>query len=338
MRMMQNIEKIQANYEKIEKAILMLQSELESEYLDALIETMDNLLDDKKVHVENGKPTEKVAKELEQLYVEVSLEELTAEQKRQLMQLLILKAYSVEKIQANHQMTPDTIGILVSYLIQKFAQNKNQIEILDLGVGTANLLSTVMNRIHDKEVHGYGVDNDDTLLALASISAELQQSNIELYHQDALDDLMMPDVDFVVSDLPVGYYPLDERAQQFETHNEKGHSFAHYLLIERAMQKLKEDGLGVFVVPKGMFEKENAMNLLKHIQKQGHLQSLLNLPSDLFSNKNSMKSILVIQKKGPKAKQAKEVLVGEIPSFKQRKEFSDFLTEIDRWVNSSIKL
>lgn len=59
--------------------------------------------------------------------------------------------------------------------------------------------------------------------------------------------------------------------------------------------------------------------MLKYIQKVGYLQGLLNLPTELFNDKQSMKSILVVQKKGNKAKQAEEVLLGDFLALKNKR-------------------
>ena len=38
--------------------------------------------------------------------------------------IINLKSYSEDKIQANHQMTPDSIGMIVSYLIELLLTQK----------------------------------------------------------------------------------------------------------------------------------------------------------------------------------------------------------------------
>ena len=250
------------------------------------------------------------------------------------MQLCLLQAYKREKVQANHQMTPDTIGFLLAYLIEKVGKYTAGLKLLDLTVGTGNLLSAILSTLKKsgwKELDVYGVDNDDTMLALANISAELMQSKTQLVHQDALAELQVPPADIVVADLPIGYYPLDSRVKEYHTSFAKGHSYVHYLLIEQALEQLVAGGWGVFVVPRGMFEAPEAKQLLQLIQAKGYLQGLLNLPQQLFINENSQKSILLLQKKGPHAKQAEPILLGEFPLMKNQLEFVKFMQEIDNW-------
>lgn len=332
------IEKIEQTFTSLKEAVALFQKELQVSYLDALIETGDNLLA-KEVHVEDGLPTAEIKTRLEELYANAQLAGLTTEQRRQVMQLLLLQAYKQEKIQANHQMTPDTIGFLVEYLLEKVLPKKQGLALLDLTVGTGNLLTAILSKLNQNgwpKIQAYGVDNDDTLITLASMATQIEQISVDLFHQDALDGLLLPKVDVVVSDLPVGYYPLDERVTQFKTRAKKGHSYVHHLLIEQAVNQLKPAGFGIFVVPKGLFESPEAKGLLDYIQANAYLQGMLNLPQDLFASKRGQKAILLLQKHGTGAKQAKQILLGDFPSFKHKEQFQDFLGQIDYWERNSL--
>lgn len=332
------IEKIEQTFTSLKEAVALLQKELQVSYLDALIETGDNLLA-KEVHVEDGLPTAEIKTRLEELYANAQLAGLTTEQRRQVMQLLLLQAYKQEKIQANHQMTPDTIGFLVEYLLEKVLPKKQGLALLDLTVGTGNLLTAILSKLNQNgwpKIQAYGVDNDDTLITLASMATQIEQISVDLFHQDALDSLLLPKVDVVVSDLPVGYYPLDERVTQFKTRAKKGHSYVHHLLIEQAVNQLKPAGFGIFVVPKGLFESPEAKGLLDYIQANAYLQGMLNLPQDLFASRRGQKAILLLQKHGTGAKQAKQILLGDFPSFKHKEQFQAFLGQIDYWERNSL--
>ncbi|GAA0810096.1 class I SAM-dependent methyltransferase [Ligilactobacillus aviarius] len=328
---------IEQAYQTLSQIIEIFQKQLDLSYFDALIEALSDLLENQI----NGKEEidASTVDELEKLYRHLDLSEFSSEEIRQVIQLLLLGSYKKERVQPNHQMTPDSIGYLITFLIEKITPKEKLNSMLDLTVGTGNLLAVILNNLKslgNQSLKAYGVDNDDTLLAIADVSLALQRiSNVELFHQDALDNLMLPQVDLVVSDLPVGYYPLDDRAAQFETHAAEGHSFAHYLLIERGIEKLAENGWGLFVVPSGIFETKEAQPLLKMIQKNGYLQGLLNLPRELFVSEKSRKAILMVQKKGGQAHQASQILLGDFPSLKDKKEFNGFLDEINAWVKEN---
>ena len=312
---------IEKQYDLMNEACELLQAKLQDDCLDALIENFDNLLNDGKVHVEDGIPDEETASKLAEIYRAVHLDEIST-------------AYRKEKIQANHQMTPDSIGFLTAYLLQQVYEKKDETNFLDLCIGTGNLAAVIINALKNngfKNIHGFGIDNDDTLLTIASIESQLCDLDLNLYHQDALDKSLIPQADVIVSDLPVGWYPLDERAEGYETHAKEGHSFVHFLLIEQALDNLKEGGIGMFLIPSSMFESKESLPLLKFIQKNGYLQSLINLPGAMFASKKSEKAILILQKKGAKSKQANPVLLGEFPLVKDTKNFEKFMAEVAVW-------
>ena len=63
---------------------------------------------------------------------------------------------------------------------------------------------------------------------------------------DAVQKRLMEPADVVVSDLPIGFYPDDEVAKNFEVATTDGHTFAHHLLIEQSFNYLKEGSFAIF--------------------------------------------------------------------------------------------
>lgn len=325
---------IESLFSTLDTSVQLLQKELGVSYLEGLSETGENILDGKKVRRENNLPSEETAEALNTLYQDLPLAEMEPEEIRKSFQLALLKGAKEDKLQANHQMTPDAIGFVLAYLIETLMDpTLKTIRLLDPAVGTGNLLSTVYNGLSARniEVVAEGIDNDDLLLVLALISTELQGQKIKLTHQDALTGLLVDPVDIVVSDLPVGFYPVDKQAKQFKTSSEKGHSFAHHLFIEQSIHYLKKGGYGVFLVPSQLFETEEAAALTKMIQEEAYLQGMLHLPKELFQTKNSRKSILLLQKKGNHAQQVKQVLLAQIPDFKNQPAMLHFMQEVETW-------
>lgn len=325
---------IELLFNQLDASVQLLRKELDISYLEALSETGENILVNKIPNQIDGFPSDEIVGKLTQLYKEVSIENMESEDIRKAIQLALLKASKTDALQPNHQMTPDAIGFILNYLIEKLISGKLEgIRLLDPAVGMGNLLSTVYNGLVSKNimVEAEGIDNDDLLLTLASVSTTMQRQNVTLTHQDALQDLLMDPVDVVVSDLPVGYYPLDEKVSKYKTAAKDGHSYAHHLFIEQSLHYLKDGGFGIFLVPAQLFETDETPGLMKMIQEESFLQGMLNLPNELFKTKNSRKSILLIQKKGNNAKQAKQVLLAQIPDFKNQKAMLQFMQEVDSW-------
>lgn len=162
-------------------------------------------------------PDEATVKKVEALYQELLALELEKEDWRKLTQLVLLKGSKTESLQPNHQLTPDSIGFLFVFLIEQLTLKKEQpLDILDIAVGMGNLLlTTVINlQAANYTVKGIGVDNDETLLAIAASDSLLMDEEIQLFHQDSLQDLLVDPVDYVIGDLPVGYYPNDQQAEK----------------------------------------------------------------------------------------------------------------------------
>lgn len=317
-----------------------MQAALNCSYLDAMLENAENIIDNNTVRVENGLPKEETVKKLQEIYRKLDLQHAKAEYVRQVVQLSFLKVIRKDAIQANHQMTPDTIGLIMAFLIEKITTVNKIKTVFDPAVGTANLLTTVINQLRangDQQITGFGIDNDDAMLQVASVSVELQDLDVKLYHQDAVSALDIPQSDLVVSDLPIGYYPLDENTKNYQTRAKEGHSYVHHLLIEQAMNYLKPGAFGVFLVPSSLFQTKESQSFVKWIQSVAYLQGLINLPAELFANPNAQKSILLLQRQGGNSKQAVKVLLGEFPSFKDKNGFASFMNDVSRWVATNLQ-
>ena len=130
---------------------LVLQEELSCTYLEALAETGENLFHGSILQDEVSELTEK---RLKKQYSEVNLGNFTKEEIRKAYQLVILKGMK-ENVQPNHQMTPDSVGMLISYLVDKFIQQPS-FRLLDPAIGTGNLITTVIKSITKRcTVHWY---------------------------------------------------------------------------------------------------------------------------------------------------------------------------------------
>ncbi len=91
-------------------------------------------------------------------------------------------------------------------------------KLLDLSVGMGNLLLTVLLNLQlaKRPVEGTGVDIGRNLVGDRS-NWRMDQSALHLFHQDGLQELLIEPMDLAISDLPVGYYPQDDKARSFIT-------------------------------------------------------------------------------------------------------------------------
>jgi site-specific DNA-methyltransferase (adenine-specific) len=325
-----NISPVEELFTVFNETALIIQEELEYTYLESLALTGENIFQEAILQEELSELSKK---RLKKSYETIHLAKYSKEEIRKAFQLVILKGMK-ENTQPNHQMTPDSIGILFGYLVQKFYTSE-ELRLLDLAVGTGNLLTTVMNHQVGKNIAAYGVDIDDLLLQLALVNANLQEQPIEFFNQDSLEHLFIDPVDVVVSDLPVGYYPNDIRANEFKVKAEEGHTYAHHLFIEQSINYVKPGGYAFFVIPNNLFESEQAAKLHDYIKEEVHIQAIMQLPETLFKNKQSAKSILILQKKGNNIVAPKQVLLAKVPSFSNMRAMEQVLSELDTWIQAN---
>lgn len=311
-----------------DSSAVVLRKELDVTYLEALVETGDNLFEGAILQEELS---EAAIERLNREYSTFNEETYKGEEIRKAFQLAILKGMK-EGVQANHEMTPDAVGMFMSYLFHKFMQGQNEITVLDPAIGTGNLMTTVFNSAKEGlTMSGFGVEVDEVLIKLALVNANLQKHAIEFFHQDGLASLYIDPVDAVVSDLPVGYYPNEIGASEYKLKADEGMSYAHHLFIEQSVKHTKEGGYLFFLVPNFIFESDQAPKLHAFIKETCFIQGLLQLPVSMFKNEKNAKSIFVLQKKGPSVTMPKQALLVELPKFSNMKAMEDIMDQLNTW-------
>ncbi|WP_277673494.1 class I SAM-dependent methyltransferase [Piscibacillus halophilus] len=261
----------------------------------------------------------------------INLSDFEVEVRRKALQLAILKGMKGQT-QQHHYITPDTVGMFIGYLVQRFIGDKKEYTLFDPACGTANLLFAVINQQEQKDsLVAYGSEVDPTLIRLAYINTNLQEKQIEYFHQDSLKPILLEPVDVVVSDLPVGYYPDDTTAQAYDLKAEDGHSYSHHLFIEQSLKYTKDGGYLFFVVPSLLFESDQKDQLQSFLKEHAHIIGLLQLPETMFKNENMRKSIFIIQKKGENTRDPKKVMLADLPSFKDAKAMDSVLQQLNQW-------
>lgn len=297
------------NTEKIYSFIDTYAQSTESLYLEAIIEICNKWI------------TGEVVPEVS--------DEISKEEIRRGIQLAVLKGMQ-QSAQPHHQMTPDSIGMLIGHIAGKLVEGQHDVTLLDPAVGTGNLLYTVMNTI-GKDVTANAVEIDELLIRLSAVTAELLEHPVTFLVQDALRPLLVDPVDITIGDLPVGYYPDDDNGANYQLMPTEGHAFAHHLFIEQSMNHTKSGGYGIFIVPANLFESEQTVKLHPFLQKKTIIRAIIQLPDSLFQNKAHEKSILILQKPFLEEKPTPDVLLAQVPDMKEKLAMSRFLQEIDTW-------
>lgn len=318
----QNIEQL---FHQMDEATKIVEQDLSEPYLDSLAVVFEYLLFEELPSNAHDMFSHKFKEALNG----IDIDELTVEQKKKLIELLILKGMK-DSTQPQHLLTPETIGLFISYLVNKLLEGKKHIRIFDPACGTAHLLTTVLGQ-WEHEYAAYGSEVDPTLIRLAVNSANLQKMEIEFFHQDSLRPFLLDPVDVVVADLPVGYYPDDIIAESYELKAKEGHSYAHHLFIEQSLNYSKEGAYLFFLVPEFLFDSDQAEQLNSFIHKHAHIVGVIRLPENAFRSKKNVKSIFIIQKKGEGTKAPQQPLLAMLPSFEDTQGMENILSQMNDW-------
>lgn len=260
-----------------------------------------------------------LAEALLQVDAEGSLSDL-----RKAFQFTYLYQVKEEPVQSNHQLTPDAIGYLVAHIIDLFTEGK-ETDLMDIGSGTGHLAITVKEMVDN--VNLSGVEVDPSLAEINANLCEFLKVPMYIHPQNVIEPSRIPTSDVAIGDLPVGYYPLP--AVDYKTAFDEGQSYAHLLMLEAGMNLIKDDGLGVFIVPSNMLE-ENNDTIKKYISEDATLLMFLNLPGTIFKTEKQRKSIIVL-KKGFSPLINNEVLIGDVPDFKSTNKMQEFLRQLNDW-------
>ncbi len=311
----------------------------EKNMMEVLFEKLD--VKSKDLHDENGQSyIENLGLAMEDIYTNQRdlLEQSTLQERRKAFQFAYLSLLKEEVIQPNHQMTPDSIGFILSYLVNLFNKNKKELNIVDIASGTGHLSATINEQNQDKTLMHHLIEVDPVLQRVSIHLANFLEIPFDVYPQDAIMPLPLEEADVIVGDLPVGYYPVDERSKEMKLGFDEGHSYSHYLLLEQAVTATRPGGYVFLIVPTNIFEGEEVKQLQKYIATETEMQAFLNFPNSLFKTEQSRKSLLILQKKDPGNTKSVEVLLANIPDFKAQSQLQTFLSEVDGWMKENHSL
>ncbi|SFJ11759.1 site-specific DNA-methyltransferase (adenine-specific) [Halobacillus dabanensis] len=318
-------EQVERLFQWVDDTATLISEEVNITYLEAIAETMDVLF--------NGKPFDDMSDSL-QTYLtnellKVNKEEFEKEEIRKAVQLAILKGMK-GATQQQHLITPDSVAMFMGYLASKLFEGTEELKMFDPASGSGNLITSVMNQL-DMSLTSYASEVDPTLIQLAVANANLQKNKIEFFHQDSLAPFLMEPVDFVLADLPVGYYPDDVQAARYELKAEEGLSYAHHLFIEQGLKYTKDGGYLMFIVPNFLFDSDQSKALNAYLREHAHIVGMLQLSDSMFKDEKHGKSILILQKKGAETKAPKQALLAKLPSFKNPNGMADILAQMNDW-------
>lgn len=310
-----NFEKIESAYQLILENTQLIENDIKTNIYDALIEQNAFYLG-----AENA-PT-KVA-ENNQALKDL---QLSKEEWRRAYQFVFIKASQTEKLQANHQFTPDTIGFLVLYLLENLTSQEH-LDVIEIGSGTGNLAQTLLNN-SNRDLDYLGLELDDLLIDLSASIAEVMGANVSFVQEDAVRPQILKESDVIISDLPIGYYPNDAIAKRYQVAATDEHTYAHHLLMEQSLKYLKKDGLAILLAPTNLLTSGQSDLLKKWLAGYADILAVITLPETLFGNPANAKSLFVLQKQ---AKTKPETFVYHLSDIQNPDILQDFMENLKIW-------
>lgn len=280
-----NIEKINLFYDFIDQACMTLYEEIGLGYLDALIRVGNDLV----FEIDESRLNDETIEKLDEIYDNLRQQSFYNEEIRLAWELLLVKGFKHKNLPLN-VMTPDTINYLISVILKdKFEEKK--VTIMDTLLGTSNLLQAIANNM-DQDVELIGIEKEEHLVKLSEIASNLQNNEMKIYYQDALKEVY-DKVDVVVGDLESYEYSGEINSILYE----KGIRYFPYLVIEKRLDNIIDDGYFVYVIDNDFFSKEDNGIFKSYLQENATLVALIVLPQSIVQEGHVGKSILIGKKK-----------------------------------------
>jgi type I restriction enzyme M protein len=219
--------------------------------------------------------------------------------------------------------TPQQISNILSAIVTLDSQDpmtgmRGKLDsVFDFACGSGSLLLNVRHRM--KATSGtigkiYGQESNITTYNLARMNMLLhgvKDTEFEIYHGDSLKNdwdwlreinpAKKPQFDAVVANPPFSYRwdPKDEVSEdpRFKNHGVAPKSAADFAFLLHGLHYLKDDGVMAIILPHGvLFRGGKEADIRTKLLKDGHIDTVIGLPPNLFYSTGIPVCILVLKK------------------------------------------
>ncbi len=220
--------------------------------------------------------------------------------------------------------TPQQVSNILSAIVTLDSQEpkegprKKLENVLDFTCGSGSLLLNIRHRM--LESGGsigkiYGQEYNVTTYNLARMNMLLhgvKDSEFEIYHGDTLTNAWdylretnpakKPQFDAVVANPPFSYRwdPNDTTSQdmRFKNHGVAPKSAADFAFLLHGLHYLKDDGVMAIILPHGVLFRGGAEERIRRkLIQDGHIDTVIGLPANLFYSTGIPVCILVLKKR-----------------------------------------
>lgn len=219
--------------------------------------------------------------------------------------------------------TPQRISDILSAIVTLDSQEpkegprKKLESVFDFACGSGSLLLNIRHRV--KEAGGsigkiYGQEYNITTYNLARMNMLLhgvKDTEFAIYHGDTLSNAWdflretnpakKPQFDAVVANPPFSYRwdPTDTISEdmRFKNHGVAPKSAADFAFLLHGLHYLKDDGVMAIILPHGVLFRGGAEERIRtKLLKDGHIDTVIGLPANLFYSTGIPVCILVLKK------------------------------------------
>jgi type I restriction enzyme M protein len=217
--------------------------------------------------------------------------------------------------------TPQFVSDILSEIVALDSQDptqgkRNHIDsLLDFACGSGSLILNVRNQMGQRGIGKiYGQEKNITTYNLARMNMLLhgvKDSEFEIFHGDTLTnewDMLretnpakMPRFDAVVANPPFSYRwdPSDAMSDdvRFKNYGLAPKSAADFAFLLHGFHFLKDDGVMAIILPHGVLFRGGAEERIRmKLLKDGHVDTVIGLPANLFYSTGIPVCILVLKK------------------------------------------
>jgi len=217
--------------------------------------------------------------------------------------------------------TPQPISSILSAIVTldgqdpATGQRSHMDSVLDFACGSGSLLLNVRHKMGPRGIGKiYGQEKNITTYNLARMNMLLhgvKDSEFEIFHGDTLlnewdvlretNPAKMPKFDAVVANPPFSYRwdPTEALGEdvRFKNHGLAPKSAADFAFLLHGIHFLKQDGVMAIILPHGVLFRSGAEARIRtKLLKDGHIDTVIGLPANLFFSTGIPVCILVLKK------------------------------------------
>jgi type I restriction enzyme M protein len=244
--------------------------------------------------------------------------------------------------------TPQQISSILSGIVTLDSQEPatglvpNLGSVLDFACGSGSLLLNVRRHMGSHSIGKiYGQEKNITTYNLARMNMLLhgvKDTEFEIYHGDTLTNewdflretnpAKMPKFDAVVANPPFSYRwdPSEDMSQdvRFKSHGLAPKSAADFAFLLHGFHYLKDQGVMAIILPHGvLFRSGSEERIRTKLLKDGHIDTIIGLPANLFYSTGIPVCILVLKK----CKKSDDVLFINAADHFEKSKRQNILTE-----------